>query len=55
MAPRPDVSDPARVTGLQEPDSWMFDAFRVEPREARLWRLRVAWLGWTMPSGLPRH
>ena len=32
------VAVPADVTGSQEPSAWVFDAFRVDPREARLWR-----------------
>ena len=38
MAQRHGVAVPTSVSRLQEPSAWVFDGFRVDPREARLWR-----------------
>ena len=50
------TGQPARArAALDEARRAYAAAPRFKRREERLWRLRVAWLGWTMPSGLPRH
>src|SRR5262245_53194088 len=38
MAQQPGDAAPTSVSGPQAPSAWVFDAFRVDPREARLWR-----------------
>ncbi|HEY7492587.1 MAG TPA: AAA family ATPase [Candidatus Tectomicrobia bacterium] len=37
MVQQPGDAVPTSVTGPQEPSAWVFDAFRVDPREVRLW------------------
>jgi tetratricopeptide (TPR) repeat protein len=49
------TGQPARAhAALDEARRAYAAAPRFKRREERLWRLRVAWLGWTLPPALPR-